>query len=63
MYVDVVKSVAGTSTRWIAESGVLDLFFLLGPSPPEVARQVREGRTPASYLSSCDLMHPALLHN
>ncbi|KFM25547.1 Neutral alpha-glucosidase AB [Auxenochlorella protothecoides] len=39
MYVDVVKSVAGTSTRWIAESGVLDLFFLLGPSPPEVARQ------------------------
>ncbi|KAL6767918.1 GLC2A [Auxenochlorella protothecoides x Auxenochlorella symbiontica] len=39
MYVDVVKSVAGTSTRWIAESGVLDLFLLLGPSPPEVARQ------------------------
>lgn len=39
MYVDVAKSEAGTSSRWIAESGVLDVFFLLGPSSSAVAAQ------------------------
>lgn len=30
MYVDVSKPAAGASTQWIAESGVLDLFLLVG---------------------------------
>lgn len=42
MYVDVVKDQAGVSTRWIAESGVVDVFFLLGPSPSDVASQVNK---------------------
>ncbi len=36
MYVDVEKGKEGTDTQWLAESGVLDLFLLLGPSPPQV---------------------------
>ncbi|KAK9816687.1 hypothetical protein WJX72_003707 [[Myrmecia] bisecta] len=39
MYVDVLKGPSGTETRWIAESGVLDLFLLLGPAPSQVTRQ------------------------
>ena len=37
MFVDVSKSDQGTATNWVAESGVLDLFFLLGPKPHQVA--------------------------
>ena len=36
MFVDVSQEGASTSTNWVAESGVLDLFFLLGPSPRQV---------------------------
>ena len=36
MYIDVERSEGATHTQWVAESGVLDLFLLLGPSPREV---------------------------
>ena len=36
MYVDVSQEGGSTSTNWLAESGVLDLFLLLGPSPRQV---------------------------
>lgn len=36
MLVDVEKSAKGTDTQWLAESGIVDLFILLGPSPKEV---------------------------
>ncbi|KAK9835160.1 hypothetical protein WJX81_002172 [Elliptochloris bilobata] len=39
MYVDVEHAGGGVRTQWVAESGVLDLFLLLGPSPAEVSRQ------------------------
>ena len=39
MYVDIARSGAGTQTQWIAESGVLDLFLLLGPTPAAVQSQ------------------------
>jgi mannosyl-oligosaccharide alpha-1,3-glucosidase len=38
MYVDISKTAADTSTQWIAESGVLDLFLFLGPEPKDVLR-------------------------
>lgn len=37
MFVDVSKEGDGTSTNWVAESGVLDLFLLLGPTPRQVS--------------------------
>ena len=37
MYVDVERTSAATHTQWTAESGVLDLFLLLGPSPRQVS--------------------------
>ncbi len=36
MFVDVGKTDKETATNWVAESGVLDLFLLLGPSPHQV---------------------------
>ena len=39
MLVDVGKPQSGASTRWIAESGALDLFLLLGPKPADVMAQ------------------------
>ncbi|PSC68247.1 putative glucan 1,3-alpha-glucosidase [Micractinium conductrix] len=39
MFVDVEQGAAGAGTQWFAESGVLDLFFLLGPKPADVASQ------------------------
>lgn len=39
MYVDVSQDSGSTSTNWLAESGVLDLFFLLGPTPQEVTAE------------------------
>jgi hypothetical protein len=36
MFVDVGKTDAGIYTNWVAESGVLDLFMLLGPTPVKV---------------------------
>jgi Glycosyl hydrolases family 31 len=39
MYVDVMKAKGATDTQWIAESGVLDLFLLLGPTPAAVSSQ------------------------
>lgn len=37
MFVDVSREGDGTSTNWVAESGVLDLFLLLGPTPRQVS--------------------------
>ena len=39
MYVEVEHAGSGVKTQWVAESGVLDLFLLLGPTPAEVSRQ------------------------
>lgn len=39
MFVDVEATKGGPSTQWVAESGVLDLFILPGPTPGDVARQ------------------------
>ena len=39
MLIDVAQPSAGASTRWIADSGVLDLFLLLGPKPADVMAQ------------------------
>jgi alpha-glucosidase (family GH31 glycosyl hydrolase) len=40
MYVDLSQEASGTSTQWVAESGVVDLFVMLGPGPADVARQM-----------------------
>ena len=39
MLVDVSQPSGGMSTRWIADSGILDLFLLLGPKPADVMAQ------------------------
>eukprot|EP00884_Botryococcus_braunii_P010406 jgi/Botrbrau1/19367/Bobra.0338s0002.1 len=39
MYVDVLQHANGTETQWLAESGVLDLWLFLGPSPADVLRE------------------------
>jgi alpha 1,3-glucosidase len=39
MYVDIWKNDEGTSTQWVSESGIIDLFFFLGPEPKDVASQ------------------------
>ncbi len=36
MLVDVEKTKEGTDTQWLAESGIVDLFIMLGPSPKDV---------------------------
>lgn len=36
---DVSKPASGTATQWIAESGVVDLFLLVGPQPADVSAQ------------------------
>ena len=40
MFIDVGKTERETATNWVAESGVLDLFLLLGPSPHQVTPSV-----------------------
>ena len=39
MYVDIWKTEEGTSTQWMSESGIIDLFFFLGPEPKDVTKQ------------------------
>jgi alpha-glucosidase (family GH31 glycosyl hydrolase) len=40
MFVDVAKQADGsTATQWIAESGVVELFIFLGPTPRDVLTQ------------------------
>lgn len=39
MYIDVEKSQQGIDTQWMAESGVVDLFLLLGPTPAKLSQQ------------------------
>lgn len=40
MYVDVeTRPNGGTNTQWIAESGMLQLYLLLGPTPLDVSGQ------------------------
>jgi len=41
MYVDVAKekNKDGVKTQWMAESGVLDVFFMMGPTPKDVSTQ------------------------
>ena len=41
MFVDVSREGDGTSTNWVAESGVLDLFLLLGQTPRQVSTDLR----------------------
>ncbi len=36
MLIDVTKDASGTQTQWVAEAGMLDVFFLLGPNPVSV---------------------------
>lgn len=40
MYIDVETNEGGSTTQWVAESGVLDLFILLGPRPADLSRQM-----------------------
>ncbi|KAJ3133689.1 hypothetical protein HK100_004149 [Physocladia obscura] len=40
MWVDVEKTVQGTSTHWMAEAGILDLLIFLGPTPKDVSNQM-----------------------
>lgn len=44
---------AATSTHWIAESGIIDVFVMLGPAPKDIYRQ----SVPYS-LSSTEHMYP-----
>mmetsp|Transcript_37728 Transcript_37728/g.84060 ORF Transcript_37728/g.84060 Transcript_37728/m.84060 type:complete len:895 (-) Transcript_37728:499-3183(-) len=39
MFVDVAHLSDGTSTQWIAESGIVDLFLFVGPTPGDVIKQ------------------------
>lgn len=39
MYIDVEKGQQGIDTQWLAESGVVDLFLLLGPTPAKLSQQ------------------------
>lgn len=39
MYVDIWKDETGTHSQWIAESGVLDVFLMLGPFTKDVLQQ------------------------
>lgn len=39
MFIDIAKTKDMVSSQWIAESGVVDVFFLLGPSPADVSSQ------------------------
>lgn len=39
MFVDVKQETKATAVQWIAESGILDLFVLPGPSPANVMEQ------------------------
>ena len=48
MFVDVSKEGGSTSTNWVAESGVLDLFLLLGPSPRQVNAIRRVAQQPCT---------------
>ncbi len=38
-YVDIWRTPKGTSSQWVSESGIIDLFFFLGPEPKDVTRQ------------------------
>ena len=40
MYVDVSYAGGSASTQWLAESGVLDVFIMLGRAPADVSRQM-----------------------
>ncbi|GMH33907.1 hypothetical protein BSKO_01741 [Bryopsis sp. KO-2023] len=39
MFIDVAKSEGNVDTQWISESGVIDLFFFMGPTPKDVVEQ------------------------
>jgi len=39
MWVDVVPDTAGTKTHWFAESGIVDVYLMSGPSPVAVQQQ------------------------
>jgi mannosyl-oligosaccharide alpha-1,3-glucosidase len=39
MFVDVNKPATGATSQWIAESGIVDLFLLVGPRPSDVSAQ------------------------
>lgn len=39
MYIDVERGAQGIDTQWIVESGVVDLFLLMGPTPALLSHQ------------------------
>ena len=39
MYIDIWKDAKGTQSQWMAESGVFDVFLMLGPSTKDVVQQ------------------------
>ncbi|GKZ00409.1 hypothetical protein MPSEU_000993900 [Mayamaea pseudoterrestris] len=47
-FVDIMQDASGTTSHWISESGVLDVFFLPGPDPETLYRQYAQltGKTP-----------------
>jgi mannosyl-oligosaccharide alpha-1,3-glucosidase len=61
MYVDVSKPASGASTQWIAESGVVDLFLLIGPRPADVSAQYATftggSAMPQLFALGCALQH------
>jgi mannosyl-oligosaccharide alpha-1,3-glucosidase len=42
MWVDIVKEKKATKTHWFAESGLLDFFVFLGPTPQDVIKNYGE---------------------
>ena len=55
MFVDVSREGDSTMTNWVAESGVLDLFLLLGPTPRQVCQD--------NFLNLHSLAHLSVHHS
>lgn len=61
MFVDVNKPATGASSQWIAESGIVDVFLLVGPRPSDVSAQfatVTGGSAlPQMFALGCAALH------
>lgn len=53
-YIDIVHGDNSRQTHWMSESGVIDVFFLLGPKPQDVFKQYASltGTTPLPQMFS-----------